>query len=426
MARASMLFCRVLLGVAATLGGHAAATATTPDDGELRVRIVLMRHGVRSPTSAPSELSVYSREPWPTWPVAPGVLTEHGSEGLRALGLRYRQLLMADALWQGDCATLDRNVRVIADSTPRNRASGEALVRGLAPACNGRFQALPADTNNPLFHFGAKDEGKDDSGSMAPPRDWPPPAFDALQQVLLGCQDEACLTQAMARGRRPLLDPAKAGDPSARAKALKTAGSLSENLMLGYAQGFALSHVAWGRADGALIGQLITLHNLQFALAKKSMPAAAQMGSNLLSHMLATLQQAAGEKPVATPLAPASTRTVFLLGHDTNLANIGGLLDADWHDARQPDDYPPGGALVLDLRRTHGVDMVSLSSAMPTLEALRQANFTRDDALVRRSMPLPPCPGETSCPLEKVEHWLSTRIDGTSVDADIPEMPWVQ
>ncbi|WP_430390690.1 histidine-type phosphatase [Dyella sp. 20L07] len=426
MTHRPMAWCGALLLVGALLCAHA-ADATTQQDGELRLRIVLMRHGVRSPTSAPSDLSVYSREPWANWPVAPGVLTEHGSKGLQALGARYRQTLMEASLWNGSCTTLSRDVLVIADSTPRNRASGEALVHGLAPDCAGRFQALPADINNPLFHFGSKDEGKEDDNAAVPmPESWPPPAFDELQRVLLGCNDDTCLSDAIAQGRRPLLSKAKASETSARAKALKTAGSLSENLMLAYAQGFPLAQVAWGRADATTIGRLITLHNLQFDLAKKRLPAAAQAGSNLLAHMLATLQQAAGDPLVAAALAPASTRVVLLVGHDTNLANIGGLLGAEWHDARQPDDYPPGGALVLDLRRQHDAFVVELSSLMPTLDALRSANFRDKDTLVRHSISLPPCPGQTTCPLAKVSAWLGTRIDPASVEPGIPSMPWVQ
>jgi hypothetical protein len=52
---------------------------------------------------------------------------------------------------------------------------------------------------------------------------------------------------------------------------------------------------AAGRGDAAAIGHLITLHNLQFALSKKSMPTEAQVGSNRVERLLATLWQAAEE-----------------------------------------------------------------------------------------------------------------------------------
>jgi 4-phytase/acid phosphatase len=241
-----------------------------------------------------------------------------------------------------------------------------------------------------------------------------------LQSVLLGCTGDACLAQARSHQRQLLLD---AADERARAKALKQAGSLSENLMLEYAQGFPAATVAWGRGDEATIGRLIGLHNLQFDLAKRRLPAAARGGSNLLAHILATLQQAAGiETPVA-PLASRDARVVVLVAHDTNLAQLGGLLDADWLDSRQPDEYPPGGALVFDLVRQHGIDSVRLSSWMPTPDALRRADASRPGALVQRTLGLPACDGKDSCPLAVFSAWIAQRLDRASYDPAMPALP---
>jgi len=388
------------------------------DDATLRLRVVVLRHGVRAPTKAPDALAPYASRPWETWPVAPGQLTPHGIEGMRALGANYRRTLAADGLWSGACDRMHQLV-VIADSTPRNHASGAALVQGLAPACHGTYLALPTDQNNPLFHFGGKDDDKDDDDKPALPASWPPAGLAQLQRVLLGCEGQACLAKAHADGRKTLLD---AADDAARAKALKTAGSLSENLMLEYAQGFPSAQVAWGQGDEATIGRLVTLHNLQFALSKKAMPAAARGGSNLLAHVLATLQQAGGEKPDATALAPASARAVLVVGHDTNLAQLAGLLDVDWHDAAHPDDYPPGGALVFDLWQTHDTYSVTVSTAMPTLDALRRADVARPTALTRKTLRLTPCPGTDHCPLDKLSSWLRGRLDATRIDPALPAM----
>ncbi|WP_157971437.1 histidine-type phosphatase [Dyella sp. C9] len=408
----------MLLGLGLTLlpaTGFAQA-ADTPV-----ARIVVLRHGVRSPTGSPAELAPYANRPWVAWPVAPGMLTEHGEQGLVALGRRYRALFARDGLWSGSCQTRDQ-IEVIADSTPRNRASGAALLHGLSPDCPGSYLAQEPTQANPLFHFAEKNGGKDDDGAAPIPTEWPPAALTELQSLLLGCQGEACMADARAHQRKLLLDPAH-DDDATRARALKQAGSLSENLMLEYAQGFPPPQVAWGAGDNATIGRLITLHNAQFALAKKSMPAAAQAGSNLLAHILATLQQAAGATPNVAPLVPRKVRAVLLVAHDTNLANLGGLLDIDWHDARQPDDYPPGGALVFDLLRTRQGYAVRISSWMPTLEALRQADLRADDSLVQHTLRLPPCADRDACPLADVAHWLSQRMDRAFVDPSTPAMP---
>ncbi|RAO78121.1 hypothetical protein CA260_09945 [Dyella jiangningensis] len=111
-----------------------------------------------------------------------------------------------------------------------------------------------------------------------------------------------------------------------------------------------------------------------------------------------------------------------LAGHDTNLANLAGVLDVDWHDSRQPDDYPPGGALVFDLWREHGRSVVKVSSVMPTLNALRHADFGPDAALVQHTLALPPCHGTTSCPLDAVSAWLATRLDARYIEHDVPSL----
>lgn len=408
----SLLLRTCLLGVA--LAGLPALAQSE----DVAARIVVLRHGVRSPTSSPGELAPYANRPWLAWPVAPGVLTDHGANGMLALGQRIARMLAADGLGHGSCTD---PWLVIADSTPRNRASGSALVQGLRPACHAGYLALAPEQNNALFHFVDKSGAKDDDAAV-PPSPWPPSALVELQSVLLGCHDAACLQGAGKQGRKLLLDPAH-DDDATHAKSLKNAGSLSENLMLEYAQGFAPAQVAWGKGDAATIGRLITLHNLQFALAKKSMPSAAKAGSNLLAHIVATLQQAAGVRPAVAPLAPAGTRTILLVGHDTNLANLAGVLGVDWHDKRQPDDYPPGGALVFDLLKQKDGYALRVSSWMPTLEALRQADLHQENALVRHTLPLPPCHAQESCPLATVSTWLNSRLDAASIDPAIPAMP---
>lgn len=404
---------RLLCGLLLACLPLAAACADTATP---LVRVVVLRHGVRAPTSGPAELAPYANRDWHAWPVVPGMLTEHGAQGMTALGARYRRLFAADGTWSGQCDARDQLV-IIADSTPRNRASGAALARGLAPDCAAPYLALPETQSNPLFHFGKED--KDDDLSAAPAT-WPPAALAELQSVLLGCTGDDCLAQARSHQRKLLLD---AADDRARAKALKQAGSLSENLMLEYAQGFPAATVAWGQGDEAAIGRLIGLHNLQFDLAKRRMPAAARGGSNLLAHILATLQRAAGMETPVAPLASADARVVLLVAHDTNLAQLGGLLDVDWRDARQPDEYPPGGALVFDLVREHGVDSVRLSSWMPTPDALRRADVSRPDALVRRTLGLPACDGKASCPLPVFAHWLEQRVDPAAYDPAMPALP---
>jgi 4-phytase/acid phosphatase len=385
--------------------------ASARDAGTLKLEVVLVRHGVRSPTSAPDALGKYSRAAWPAWPVAPGVLTEHGAQGMRSLGQFYRRRLAGSGLWNGDCATAAQVV-VIADSTPRNRDSAAALGKGLAADCALGFYARPSGDNNRLFHYQAKDSDDTDDASVGGE---PPAATALLQDILLGCSGDACRHAAQADGKKLLLQ-------DGLAKAMKTAGSLSENLMLAYAQGMARDQVAWGRGDAATIGKLIELHNLQFAQSKKPLPSARKSASNLLAHIVASLDAARGTHGQVEPLADDQARVVFLVGHDTNLAQVGGLLGASWHSGVQPDDYPPGGALVFDLWEKHGRYAVQVHALLPTLDALRNADMEHAGAVVDLPVAVGDCHAAAPCAIDTFRRWVAGRIQSSEVETALPQM----
>jgi len=203
---------------------------------------------------------------------------------------------------------------------------------------------------------------------------------------------------------------------------MKTAGSLSENLMLEYAQGMPLDGVAWGQGSAATIGQLIQLHNMQFAASKKPLPLAQQSASNLLAHIVATLDAAAGRQDEVQPLADASARGVILIGHDTNLAQVSGLLGTQWHSTTQPDDYPPGGAMVFQLWENKGHYTVRVHALLPTLQGLRDADLIRADNLVDVPLAFGPCTARKSCSLEAFRQWTAGRILPAAVEMATPAM----
>lgn len=384
------------------------------DAGTLKLEIVLMRHGVRSPTSAPEALGKYSREAWPAWPVEPGVLTEHGAQGMQSLGSRYRERFRAAGLWNGDCATASQVV-VIADSTPRNRDSAAALDKGLGADCELGFYARPAGENNRLFHYQPKDNDDADDTQVDGN---PPAALTLLQDILLGCSGDDCRKAAQAAGKKLLLDDTANG----LSKAMKTAGSLSENLMLEYAQGMPLAQVAWGKGDVATIGRLIELHNLQFAKSKKPLPLAQKSASNLLAHIVASLDAASGKHGDIDPLNDDRAHVVFLIGHDTNLAQIGGLLGTQWHSVAQPDDYPPGGALVFDLWEKRGRYTVQVHALLPTLDALRNADVGHARDVVDVPVGFGDCRATTPCPIDTFRRWTGKRILSSEIETKMPEM----
>lgn len=395
----------------------AAASASPVAPAETtRLDIVLMRHGVRSPTKPAETYAAYADGDWPAWPVAPGVLTPHGHDGVTAIGRRLRQLFIDDGVLATACSRPASFV-VIGDSTPRNRESSAAFLDGATPGCRSSFLAMEAAANNPLFHFikdadrGKADDDDDDGAAASLVA---PPALAELQTVLLGCAPADCVQVAARQHKKLLLE-----SPDRLAKAMKLAGTLSENLMLAYVEGVPMDSVAFGRADVAVLGRLITLHNAQFAATKKTMPAAANAGSNLVAHIAASLDAAHGTKPAVAPLSASGRGVVVLVGHDTNLANVAGVLGLDWHDPLTPDDYPPGGALVFSLVHRGNTDIVRIRSLMPSMDALRANRF---DEVTAKPVRVQGCGRIGECTIGEFDALVRKAVDPARVDTALPVM----
>jgi len=391
------------------LGFAAPAALAAENSGQERVlqRIILIRHGIRSPTKAPEDLARYAADAWPAWPVAPGQLTPHGIDTLHSLGKRMDVDLAQAGLPRDACKG---EVRVIADSTPRNRASAVALLEGLSPGCAPAYLAFPAGQDDPLFRGTGGGDDDDKGGIDAAAMDGTTrERLAQLQQVLLGCHDDACMAKAREGGKQLLLG----GD---LAKALKTAGSLAENIMLAYVQGMPASQYGWGRLNADGVASVIQLHNASFRLAHATPEASRGRGGNMLAHITATLLAAAGKPGTTSPLAPASTRVLVLIGHDTDLAVQAGLLGLDWHDVTKGDDFPPDGALFYDLVQTRQGTAVRLSVAMPTLPALRSGDMAPTGAIVRKTLVQPACGGQRACPIEQFAASASQAVGSAVVD----------
>jgi 4-phytase/acid phosphatase len=409
---------RIVLALLLSLAAATASAAKAPTAETTLLDIVLIRHGVRSPTKPGETYAVYANGDWPAWPVAPGVLTPHGHAGMMAIGGRLRQLFIADGTMPATCPDPDAFV-VIGDSTPRNIESAGALFDGLTPACHASFLAVAGGANNPLFHF-VTGAGKadDDEGEGVTDAASVPPALAELQTVLLGCTPATCAGIASLQHKKPLLEA-----PDQVPKAMKLAGTLSENLMLAYAQGLPMNTVAFGRADVTVLGRLITLHNAQFEATKKSLPAAASAGSNLVAHLVASLDAARGVSSGIASLSTSGRGVIVLVGHDTNLANVAGVLGLDWHDARTPDDYPPGGALVFSLVRREGGDIVRVRSLMPSMDALRSNRF---DRIEPRAVRVHACRRLGECTIDEFEALARKAVDPARVDPSLPAMAATQ
>ena len=132
--------------------------------------------------------------------------------------------------------------------------------------------------------------------------------------------------------------------------------------------------LGWGRLDANSLFRILELHVLFSDLTRRTPYLARARGSNLLDHVLLSMEQAATGKPVPGALGPPGDTVLIVSGHDTNLSNLSGMLGLSWHlPGYQPDDTPPGGALIFSLWQQAGHYFVRTEYLAQTMEQMRNA-----------------------------------------------------
>src|SRR5262249_34858539 len=74
---------------------------------------------------------------------------------------------------------------------------------------------------------------------------------------------------------------------------LRTASTLSENLLLEYLEGFSGPQLGWGRLDAANLELVLGLHTAYADLMRRTPALARARGSNLLTRVRQSIEQAA-------------------------------------------------------------------------------------------------------------------------------------
>jgi hypothetical protein len=97
--------------------------------------------------------------------------------------------------------------------------------------------------------------------------------------------------------------------------------------------------------------------------------------SNLVEHIVRSLQQAAKGKRITRSAGKPSDRALFLIGHDTNLTTVSGLLGLTQIADGRRDDTPPGGALAFELWKDRKSRAFSVRTyfTVQTIEQMRTA-----------------------------------------------------
>jgi 4-phytase/acid phosphatase len=379
-----------LLCLSALESGCAQASHAAAPHGhggaQLKMVVILSRHGVRSPTWTQERLDSYSALPWPSWGVPPGNLTARGYQLIQDFGSFDREAFAAKGLFAAKGCEDASKTYIWADTDQRTLASGKAIAEGLFPGCPLEVHSLAPGTSDPLFHPAASGVTPVDADSAfvelsarlkRPVDPQQSELLEELQHVLLGCDPKTACTTARVPAT-PLLGAANAvvrgkGDHVAELQGpLAQASTFSEDLLLEYADGMPMSQVGWGKVDEAQLRRFLALHSDYFDLMHRTPSFARLEASNMLARINCTLKQAVDGMPAADAIGPPGTKLVILAGHDTNIAGIAALLGLHWRLDGRDDDTPPGTELAFELwQDTHGAYSVHVNVAMQTLRQLR-------------------------------------------------------
>jgi 4-phytase/acid phosphatase len=417
----SNLICLFLFITAPIVAQTLSQPSPSPDT-ELKFVVYVSRHGVRSPTGKAEQYSPYSSAAWPAWEVAPGYLTAHGYQLMELFGAYDRMELVSKGLLQSTGCEDVAHTTIRADSDQRTRETGKAIAAGLFPGCPVAVQALPEGEADPLFHSISAGVGhpKPDlataalSGRIGGDPNNLTEAYHtqiaALDQILANCG-----TAAARKGKRTsLFDiPAKlapgTGDKLAELHGpLNTASTLTENLLLEYTQGMEASNVGWGCVDGGELRSLLELHSAATDFSQRTTALARARGSNLLDHIRRAMEQAVTGKAIPGAPSALKDRALFLVGHDTNLAN------------GRRDDTPPGSTLIFELWRARSTRnyFVQTYYSAQTLEQMRSAtSLTSSNPPQRVHLYIPGCSQQDlSCAWPVFSESLKQATDPGNVD----------
>ncbi|HKD16785.1 MAG TPA: histidine-type phosphatase, partial [Thermoanaerobaculia bacterium] len=202
---------------------------------------------------------------------------------------------------------------------------------------------------------------------------------------------------------------------------LQVASDSSELFLLEYANGMSSTDVGWGRIDGPGIQRALDLHDADFDLLYRTPYLARREASALLARVAEALTgKAVGGLAPPEP-AVRNARLVAYIGHDTNIASLGGILDATWAIPGSPASPTlPAGALMFERRRSPaGRERIYLSYIAQTLEQMRSASpLTLDAPPVKTPIRIPGCsstdPGYP-CAVDDFSRLIGSLVEPTCV-----------
>ena len=395
------------------------ASNSSRQEARLRFVLILSRHGIRAPL-APA--IGYSSEPWPDWEVPLGHLTPRGAQALRQMGSYMRQDLADHGLFSASGCPVPTAVYLYSDTDERNISSSRATFSAFAHGCDPPpIHTVDPKIPDPLFRtadrFSALTNGT--AARRAAPLAEPQNVFslesrtqlDLLTHILAPDPAHPAEKSIFESSDQPSVDST---DIIAASRPRAVASEIVEDLLLEYVDDKPLAKVGWGRVDESTLRKLMPLRILAFNLEKRTPFFARIASSNMLAHILATLDQAASDTVRPGALGSPDTRLVYISGHDSDLAGIGGLLDLHWTADGRADDTPPDSQISFELWQRHGSSRytIRIRYRAQTLNQLRAAShLTSSDPPQEELLTPTGCTSSLECSFSTFRDAALSRID---------------
>jgi len=387
------------------------ATPSHPDTWRVEQVIMLFRHGVRAPLVGEIGAMELARQPWPTWSTPASVLTPHGREGMRLLGIYDRERYSALRLLPDTGCPTEGSVSIWTNTEQRTIASGQALAEGLAPNCHLPVGHQPMGSEDPLFHpieahavpFDARDAVREVIAQTGGPAKLAAPYREAIRSMesILDCRVAGCDIAATPSS----LTPGNDGRSMSLKGTIAITSGTAQVLLLQYAEGMPLNQVGWGRATRERIAEISRLHALLFDIYARPDYMARRIAGPMGRHVLAMLARTDGP------------RLNLMVASDNNIAALTSLLGVHFQiDGYGYDDPPPGGAFGLEVLRdpATGERYVRSFYQAQTLEQLRQLTpLSHKQPPVIQRLVIDACKmkGSEVCRLSDFEALLRRRLD---------------
>ena len=201
--------------------------------------------------------------------------------------------------------------------------------------------------------------------------------------------------------RKPTrLDPPRAGKKPGFSGALDLGSTAGQILLLEYADGKPMNAVGWGRASKADIALAGRLHAIEYSVLARPPYVAANNSALFVPRMLDALT------------APDGPAVSLIVGHDTQLAALAGLLDLHWQvPGFAADDPSPGEAIGFErLRDASGREygrIVLRAQGLDQIRTLAPLDAAGPATVV--TLPVPGC--ADPCPLDRFIAIVRSRLD---------------